>query len=406
MKKGKKTGTKKTKPTAQADQSKKVSQTLSEFSKKDTLVVKGMAIIFLILYHCFSAKDRLCGYDVSFGLMDEYTAMYIFESMNICVGIFAFLSSYGLTKTMMLKYKTLDLDRHNVSDFVTRRTVSLIGSFLIPYILCAVPTFIFTDYNTYGDVDFVFNMIADILGIAGLLGSRMLVGTWWYMSFALIIIFLLPFTVRLYRRFGVLCVVPFILVPFLLNTSFFSAKALDNMTRWLLTIPMGVIFADLKVFERMRAAHLTNNKVVSKIIKFVILTAVLVLLVMFRKMPWCIQHLHYFISSILPVYFIYWMYEFVCVVPLLNSVLAFLGKHSSNIFFMHTFIRFVWFKDVTYGLGTWSLIFLFVFVCSLILSFAVTGVQRLTRWNKLVKWTADKLSGINEKIITVAVSHS
>ena len=165
-------------------------------------------------------------------------------------------------------------------------------------------------------------------------------------------------------------------------------------------------FADLKVFERMRAAHLTNNKVVSKIIKFVILTAVLVLLVMFRKMPWCIQHLHYFISSILPVYFIYWMYEFVCVVPLLNSVLAFLGKHSSNIFFMHTFIRFVWFKDVTYGLGTWSLIFLFVFVCSLILSFAVTGVQRLTRWNKLVKWTADKLSGINEKIITVAVSHS
>ena len=370
------------------------------FSKNDTLVVKGIAIIFLVFYHCLSSVDRLCGYDVSFGLMPQKTAMFIFESMNICVGMFAFLSSYGLTKSILLKYKTLDLDKYSVSDFLSKRTISLLGSFFIPYVICVVPTFLFTDYNPYGkDISFVFNLLADMLGISGIIGSQLMIGTWWYMGFALVIIFLMPLTVKLYQHFGIFCVVPFIIIPVLLNPNFFSSKALVNMTRWLLTIPMGVIFADLKIFERSKETSPTKNKILGKLIKFIVLTVVLVILVIFRRTNWCEKYFFYFISSILPVYFIYYVYEFICGIPIINMILAFLGKHSSNIFFIHTFVRYIWFKDITYSLGNWFLIFGFVLGTSLILSIAVIIVQKLVRWDKFTKFLSNKTSKLCGKLL-------
>ena len=371
-----------------------------DFSKKDTLTVKGIAIIFLICYHCFSSADRLCGYDVSLAPFSRSTAFYLFESMNICVGMFAFLSSYGLTKTIMFKNRNLELDNRTSSEFITKRTISLLSSFLIPYLLCTVPTLIFTDFNPYGtDIGFFFNFIADMFGVAGFIGSKLMIGTWWYMSFALVIIFLLPLTVRLYKKFGVFCVVPYIVVPVLLDSSFLSAGGLTNMTRWLLTIPMGIIIADLKIFERLKKASPVKNKVVSKIIKLVILTAVLVFLVIFKKTDWCEKYFFYFISSLLPVYFIYYIYEFICDIPILNTVLSFLGKHSSNIFFVHTFVRYVWFKDIAYSLGNWSIIFLFVLAVSLLISIVIMLIQWLVRWNKFLKFISDKAVKFCNKIL-------
>ena len=68
-----------------------------KFTKADTAAVKGIAIIFLILYHGFSIKSRLYGYPVSFWPLSEAKAMAVCRVMVQCVGIFAFLSVYGLT---------------------------------------------------------------------------------------------------------------------------------------------------------------------------------------------------------------------------------------------------------------------------------------------------------------------
>ena len=69
-----------------------------EFSKKDTSILKGIAILMLIGYHCFSSIDRLYGHEVVFSLFSKERSFFIFESMNVCVGIFAFLSAFGLTR--------------------------------------------------------------------------------------------------------------------------------------------------------------------------------------------------------------------------------------------------------------------------------------------------------------------
>ncbi len=356
------------------------------FSKKDTLVIKGIAIIMLVLYHCFSTQDRLMGYSVNMAPIEFY------ESMNICVGIFSFLSAYGLTKVAIKKYGDRLYTGRGASDFNLRRIISLLSAFIIPYAVCTASTLIFVGYNPYGlDADFYFNMIADMLGIAGLLGSKMMVSTWWYMSFALIIILLIPFTVALYKKFGAACIVPYIVIPLLLNGSgAYAWTGLDNMTRWLLTVPLGVIFAQGDTLERMKSFSLIKNKVVSKIVRFLILGLILTGLFVFRKNPWCQRYFYYFISSILPVVFVYFLYEFICPVPILNTILAFLGKHSSNIFFVHTFVRAVWWPDMVYSTGEWYWVFLIVFGISLGISIAITLFQMLVRWDKLIAFLTSK----------------
>ncbi len=52
-----------------------------KFTKANTAAVKGIAIIFLILYHGFSIKSRLYGYPVSFWPLSETTAMAICRVM-------------------------------------------------------------------------------------------------------------------------------------------------------------------------------------------------------------------------------------------------------------------------------------------------------------------------------------
>ena len=366
-----------------------------KFSKNDTLVVKGVAIIFLVFYHCLSTKDRLLGYPISFFPMTEYHAFYLFESMNVCVGMFAFLSAYGLMRTIAKKYPVLNA-RESMT-FLSQRTGSLLLAFFIPYIICTGIS-LATAHNPYGSgLDFVLNMAADMLGLAGLLGTPMMVGTWWYMSFALVIIWLMPFTVNLYRKYGAGVLVPYLILPLLVKPDFYSGTALTNMTRWLLCIPFGIWFAEAEILEQMKAKTITHNRFLSKSVKLLIWTVILLLIFWLRKQGWVWQNAYYLISTVLPVVFIYWLYEFICDIPVIKTVLAFFGKHSSDIFFMHTFIRAVWLPDLTYSLGTWYAVFGFVMGVSLAMAVAAYWFRKLIRWDKLTALVLSKMTFLDTK---------
>lgn len=61
-----------------------------KFTKKNTLAVKGIAISFLLCYHCFSQTARMGGAEVSFWPLPQNLAMLISLCMVHCVGMFAF----------------------------------------------------------------------------------------------------------------------------------------------------------------------------------------------------------------------------------------------------------------------------------------------------------------------------
>lgn len=376
------------------------------FSKKDTAVVKGVAICFLILYHCFSSADRLCGYDVSL-ILPQKIAMYLCESMNICVGMFAFLSAYGLTKSYVSSEKKLAGTGHMDSYFVIKRVISLVGAFILPAVLCIIATFfICPDYKPYGKgAAFFLNIITDLLGFGGLVGSKNFIGTWWYISFAIVIIALVPLTVRLCKKFGLLVFVPYLVLPALFIKGFYSSSGLTNMTRWLLCIPVGVFFAQYNILDFLKSKTITQNKVIGKIIKFIILTALLVLLVRLRTCKWVKEYAFYIISTLLPVYFVYWLYEFFTDIPIVKNAFAFLGNHSANIFYMHTFIRSVWFCDLTYSLKYDGLIFLFVLAASVAMSYIVILIEKVTRYNKALAFVSEKCAETTRKFLCRAYTN-
>ena len=102
-----------------------------KLTKADTAAVKGIAIIFLILYHGFSIKSRLYGYPVSFWPLSEAKAMAVCRVMVQCVGIFAFLSVYGLTLSMKAQYHEYEFTGHEATLFVLKRYVKLVLSFVL-----------------------------------------------------------------------------------------------------------------------------------------------------------------------------------------------------------------------------------------------------------------------------------
>lgn len=346
-----------------------------------------MAILFLVAYHCFSSADRLNGSStITFYPLSDKTAFTIFESMNICVGMFAFLSAYGLMKTLSYKDPELNLSAGYCTDFIIKRVISLLGAFFMPFLIGEITTVAILKEHPYGEgLTMVMNMLADMLGLGGILRTPMLIGTWWYMSFAIVIICFVPFAAALYKKFGAASIVPFALLPVLFDKSLVSAAGTGNMTRWFLTISLGVIFAESDLLVKLKKQQLCKDKKLSKLLKFVIMTVVLFALFRLRISSWGMEHFHYYISSILPVFFVCYMFEFINDIPIVNTVLAFFGDHSSNIFFIHTFIRARWFPKFTYSFKYPIVTYLFMLALSIAISYFIKGVDKLLKRDAIVK---------------------
>lgn len=357
-----------------------------KFTKADTVAVKGIAIIFLILYHGFSIKSRLYGYPVSFWPLSEATAMAICRVMVQCVGIFAFLSVYGLTLSMKAQYQEYEFTGHEATLFVLKRYIKLVFSFTLSFLFCMGVTYL-THTSRYSD-GFPINLInagMDFLGLGHLFGTQMQNNTWWYLSLEILLIFFMPFLVRFYKKYGWLTVGMFLLIG-----SFMIEKHV-HLTKYLWVAPLAVCFADQNVLERLKAFHIVKNSVLNKILKFVLSTGALYVLCKMFNTQWGTDHFEFALNGAIPVLIVYWSYEFVIEIPGIRQILGFIGKHSANIFYIHTFIRAIWLRDFTYSLGHAAIIGLFILLSSLMISVLLGIVQKLIRFDKFSAWISGRI---------------
>ena len=66
------------------------------FTKEDSLCLKGVAILFMVLHHCFCSVDRFEAYTVNFAPFSQDFAVDFCNYLKICVSMFAFITGYGL----------------------------------------------------------------------------------------------------------------------------------------------------------------------------------------------------------------------------------------------------------------------------------------------------------------------
>ena len=354
------------------------------FAKKDTLTMKGIAILFLYCYHCFSNKSRWGGTIVSFFPFSQKVGIYVTESMNICVGMFVFLSVYGMTILMKKKYSSFEMPVLERGTFALKRYIGLLADFMIPFLVCQIVTKLMGRHHAYGEglVANICNFVLDMVGLSQFFDTPMLVGTWWYVSFAVLLIFIMPIFIEFYRKYRLL------IIPVWAFVLLLGVKEINNMNRWLFSIPLGICFADGDWFFRFY-----QWKYEDKLIFWMKRILVLILflgLVFLRKHTWG-QHLPLLINSILPVIMIYLWYDILHDCERIKKFLVFLGKHSGNMFYIHTFVRWIWLKELTYSFYHAGLILIFLIVITLLMSAAIEKVKEIIHYQAGVEWVQRKI---------------
>ena len=183
------------------------------FDKKQSLKVKGLAVIMLVFHHMFYSEQRIQSAGITFWLMDQKHVMIIAACMRLCVWIFAFVSAYGLT----VQYQKLgdSPDGRQITGFVYKRWVSLMRPYLVVFVLTVV-LFSFMGKNP---IDLfggnAMGVLTGAFALSDLFGTKMPVAAWWYMCFAQILLLCIPVLNALCKKYGILVLIAsFVILPY------------------------------------------------------------------------------------------------------------------------------------------------------------------------------------------------
>lgn len=348
------------------------------FDKKDTLVVKGMAILLMLFYHLFQTQELLEQLQVNYKPFSQEVFLTLSGFGNICVAVFVFLSAYGITKGLMVRQ---DIAVSEMMKEAVRRCLRLIGNFAVMYISVNLLWFSYFDYAGLYGGGWQGGLIAlvDMLGLAQLFGTPTMNMTWWYMELAVLIIFVVPFIYLLVKKIGGYSVILAVLLPLAVEMN-------GDVKRYFVVIVLGVAAAHGDWLEKL------FSRSCSRLVKGLAGIALIAFSVVFRQNY--MVHTYFLWIADAPVAFLLCWFggEIVSAVPGLRQVLAFFGKHSMNIFFVHTFFYLAIYQKFIYSFRYAAVIFLVLaavtLIYSVVLELLKTGGRAL--WKKYRYINTDK----------------
>lgn len=358
--------------------------------------------MMMLHHHNFLSEDRYGKFDVSFFPLPENAVVMLAMFFKICVSIYVFLSAYGLTVSLKKYSSEYSLSGKQYKEYLVSRLLKMMWGFWFAYIISAVACVFlnlkhFMDYfpneTLKGTIRGVFNILLDFSGLAHLFESPTLNGTWWYMSLAILIVLIVPFMANMSKKYGTFLVA--LACIFIPRAILFSGEATigdNNMMKYLFTVLLGIVFAQYDILAKMKSFALVKNKVANKGLKFIIATVLMGALFFVRV--YLSSSLSEIREAVIPVFVIYYCYEFIIDIPVIRTVLVFLGKHSMNIFLLHTFIRLHFFPEFTYSFKNWLLIDLVLLLVSLVLSIVVELVKKYSGYDKLLNKVMTKLKPV------------
>ena len=336
-------------------------------------MTKGILIILMLTHHVFF-PDQMDLYEVDTLIDNPARVAQIISFFRICVAGFSFLSAFGITRALKNNPPANASESMNA---VFKRLIKLESSVLIIYILAALyRQFVMRQPlgQLYAPVDMDSSHIAlcmfiDGLGLAQFMNIPSVNVTWWYLSYAILLILLMPFIYKAYEKFRypllpAACMV-FLLIP------------LHRVEFWhfLPTAFLGCAFAYENWFERLRDWR-QDNKII-KTGKFFACLFVFYLSYLLNK------YAGLEFSSMLVFVIPYMVYEFIASIPGINFCLEFLGRHATNIFLTHTFIYYYFYSDFIYSFrDSWKILSVLSGL-SLALSILLELLKKYSGYNRL-----------------------
>lgn len=335
--------------------------TLLRLSLQDSNAIKGIALIFLLIHHLFYAGNMPVDTIMTRGGHSIVQLVGIW--CKVCVSLFVFLSGYGLA------ISSQHMRWDNIWQFYKKRYLKLMVNYWFIYILF-VPFGVFAMGRTFLKV-YHGSWVRPIYDFFGLhyaitqdyYGYN---ATWWFYSCIIILYFLFPYLYKFKRYWWT--IVTFALLSYLYGwiIPLFHACAI-----YIPSFVLGMYFADAQ--ERKIHVNVFHKTVI--------------LLIMLPTICLMRQHVHFtelwdaVISLTLVFAFI------ISDIPsVIKRLLAFLGKHSFNIFLFHTFIYAYYFRSYIYWTRNPILIFLTLLLSCLVLSSIIEYLKRKIGINRLQEY--------------------
>ena len=352
-------------------------------TKRESSILKGIAIMLMLVHHLFYADVIYETMDIRFFLLNREQLIWFGMFGKACVALFVFVTGYGITKSM----KAVSAEK--LGTYIIKRYVKLIFPFLFIYLLALIAAAISGMLvNTYGSgLNMLYHAVVDALGLANLLGTPTLNGTWWYMSLAVTLIVLVPLINIVCNRFGVLGTILLgILVPVYIGNN-----EADNLRWYMMSAVVGVICARESSLDQLRAWCNTLFK------RIVLLVVSLFGIIFLGEMCWQIGH-YWILDAVIALFFAI-LVSYIGRIPLVSTLLSRLGKHSMNIFLTHSFLFYYYCRGFIYGFHYPILIYLALLLTSLALSIVIELLKKAIRFEKLEKAVIAKLCGTNRTAI-------
>lgn len=362
-----------------------------KFTKEHTMQMKGIAIIILLFHHCFLNAQRWATvpyeklattkgwgyYPISFAPFSSHTIQYLASFSKICVAMFVFMTGYG----MWVSYES-QKKKTTMSNYIKKRMVTLMTGFLIIFVvteILAIPTGRFIE--VYGhDFRSVVYMIIDALGLAKLLGTPLFCLTWWYMSLAIVLIMIFPFVHSIMEKYQWVVVVASIIVP---RACEFGQST--DLFRYLLAYTLGMYFAQHDLLARIKEKFMEQN-VAGKLLSLIVSLIGLAVIIKCRQNAWIGWKYLDFWDGFAAMYVIVISYIYILNGKWIVKGLGFLGKHSMNIFLIHSFYRDVFFHEFTYSFYYAWLDYIVLMAISLVTSIVLEWFKKLIRYEKFIDW--------------------
>lgn len=294
------------------------------FDKDVTNLCKGIAISIVVYYHLFGTAA-----------MDSYTAA-IPIARNI-------LAAYGNGRVYFVlltgyAFGLQELQRNKpYSELVFPRILKLYrGYWLIFILMFALFPIMTLGANSLTAVyganpgEFIQHVILDFLGLTHFVYGfcpYTLNQTWWYISLALLLILILPLICHCWRRWTWKTLAAVLLLAVLLP----DVKYMEYIP----AATLGVCLAGCNGFERL---HQKGNHLPGRLIRVPILGILLILWYRLRQLGY---------YPVLVDTFIVWavcqfVFDVLSDIPVLRQVGCWVGKHSANIFYVHSFVCYYW----------------------------------------------------------------
>lgn len=351
-------------------------------TKRESNILKCVAILLMLAHHLFMYADQEWFPQLTYGpLLSTPEQMANFGMLcKLCVTIFVFVTAYGTT--MSYRGDSMEDDRA-IMTISTRRWVKLLVSFqlvyLIAFALCPLGGKSWLTLYSPSRLENLFFALVDFLGLSYIISTPSYNSAWWYMSLAVTLVLVLPWLIKLCRRYGFFLLLPGLLLVRWLNVEFV-------LFRYLLIVLLGILLAEYGTVERVKDWYAKAVLPLKALTLLCCLALAGLVSVLWLRSG---DHLLDIYEALLCLPVCLLVLLTLGRIPGLNSAAELIGRHSMNIFFFHAFIYQNWFYDFTYSLRYPALIFLFLLGSSLLFSVAVEGLKKLLHFDRLVARLSD-----------------